>query len=596
MKRWIPLLLLAVVACDTTTSSHDAETPRSDRGVDGSLAADSAFDGSPATDIQTADIRMTGDGLAADARPDGTGRLDADAGARGDARERDDGVPADGATRADTGANRDATPTPDRGPPDSSLGHDARPVPDARLPDAALSDGPPDSDVAPDPGLDARAADDAAADVNPAAMVEDAAPEPPEWRLPDFELPVLEECEPVVLPAPQQADGDEEVCNYVDDDGDGLVDEGFDYNYLEPERWLGSSYRATTQDTAAGAAGGFGLVYSASETLFLAVDPFGCPYRHQQRLYFSNPHRGQSWAHWTTHYSPRIAFADGHYTVVYLEEHPENLEHRVVNPRTVFELYAHVFTEDGTPVAGPIDVFPGEGEFLHHDVVALGAEFGVLTFGGPNVRWVTLGTDGAATREPTVLLPWEGLNGYRRPIGMAYDGEAIGFAWEASPSLDRGHEIHFMRFDADGNILLQPTVIVPGLASHSSQSELVWTGEHFIAGYSTNVDNQLVAFNPAGRVSEGWPVRLGGGLGPGAWVGTVALSGGQLFVNSDIPDQSRWRFSLGGVSLGSAGGWVPGMVRGWQTSPTAAMIPVRPPHDSRERRVMLRFIGCQEAR
>jgi len=150
-------------------------------------------------------------------------------------------------------------------------------------------------------------------------------------------------------------------------------------------------------------------------------------------------------------------------------------------------------------------------------------------------------------------MHWNELNGYQRPIGLAHDGEAFVFAWEAFPSFEHGNEIQMTRFNVDGGILTEPTMVARGWADDTRTSGLAWTGTHFVLGYSRPGTNHLTTFDQDGSVLDGWPVEIGLApfRQPNEAVHRVVSAGGQLFVDSTTTDLRSGRFSADGRLVSS---------------------------------------------
>jgi hypothetical protein len=135
----------------------------------------------------------------------------------------DQGPPRDA---AGDGAIRDAASRPDATPPDAASRPDATP-PDAAVPDAApRPDATPRDAATPDAAVGDAALSDAAP---PDAAVPDAAP--PDAAPRDAALPDA-------APAPD-AFVRVETCNFQDDDLDGFIDEGPDHAPLRAPCYLG---------------------------------------------------------------------------------------------------------------------------------------------------------------------------------------------------------------------------------------------------------------------------------------------------------------------------------------------------------------------
>ncbi len=174
---------------------------------------DPARDGAARADRGRADARVE-----ADAAPPGTD------GGRADAAPTDP----DAAVAVDAGRDADArrdgaTPTPDAGvgdaapDPDAAASADAAPLTDA----AASADAAPDPDAAPTP--DAAPDPDAGCPAGAERACADAPPCPTAR-----ETCVAGAWQPCAIPA--------EACSGVDDDCDGLVDEGFPQRAWYPDR------------------------------------------------------------------------------------------------------------------------------------------------------------------------------------------------------------------------------------------------------------------------------------------------------------------------------------------------------------------------
>lgn len=444
-RSW--LLALAVLGCE----DPGADAPR-DAAVSGDAAVDAAVvDRGPVADVGARDARVDG------------GRRDV--GVVLDARATDalprDAVVADGA--------RDAVSRPD------AWG-------DAQHPRDAAADVATDLDVGVDAHRDAHPPDTAmAADVRLPDSAVDAAI--------DAAQPGPDACIGVVLPPLAESVNGEEVCNYVDDDGDGLVDEGFEYRPLahgvpvlpEPrltprscelrwngERfaisWVGGGYLATAAAD----------LCPASEPLFIVNDDGGWPSE------------------------VRLAQTPSAFAVAFLDAGRGRV-------------YVQMFSTNGVPLTRAIAVGQRNGlPRFFFDITPVGDDFAVFVE-SPDGRgtYELLNRDGDVLRGPLPVLP-EGAS-FLRGFGIGFDGVALGLAWDIGGDLS---EAAFMRWSLNGEIVTPPLGLGRGyqFPNHIVGMEVV--GRQYLVAYIQSGARARVAEfdasrEPPVRFVDPWEVRSG---------------------------------------------------------------------------------------
>ena len=384
----------------------------------------------------------------------------------------------------------------DRGPLDAGRDADldgrvvdARPL-DARPVDAQSVDaGPPD--VRP---MDARAPDrgppDAAQPDMPVldAFPPDAAPPPP--------------CVGIVLPPPPDSPDGSEVCNYRDDDGDGLVDEGFPYDFIgEPVRITLAPENHPQEVKIAWSGDGYGVAwYSAPGFRFAKLDTWGCPTRALQSV-DQNPARP------FLPDSLELAFAGDRFAVAFTQE-----RRQIEGSPGGFGTFVQLFDREGQRVGELIDVDPTISHLRFNSIVPFGDQFAIFSSayhpqrGGLSYSaFIMLDRDGHIVLGPS--HPYDvqpGLGqGMSNLIGMAFDGEGFGMAWH-------GVDNWFMRWSPEGVVLTQPTRVDTRLSRFSG---IAWNGSHYVVpsdGAGFRGEGVFLSFlRPDGGAADWSPVQLG---------------------------------------------------------------------------------------
>lgn len=413
---------------------------------------------------------------------------------------RDVGRPSDAAPRdAEADARRldarvplDAV-VPDRGPPD------ARPV-DARLPDrgagdarvldATLADrGPAQPDARP---LDAALPDAAPLDAAPPdAALPDLGPDAVVDAFVDASLPA---CEGIVLsPLPESLDGSE-VCNHRDDDGDGRVDEGFAYGFLgepvritpEPEG-LVQGLRLTLSEV------GYGVAWIDSALSFMTLDPTGCPTSRIWRV-DQNP-EGPPFIPG----SLDLASAGDRFAAIFTQR-------RVGAPGTGIGTFVQLFDRGGRPVGRPIDLDRRLSFWGQNAIIPFGEHFAVFAGALHPQRgnrtysvFVILDRDGRPVQGPS--HPFnpapEDEVALAEVVGLAFDGEGFGLAWEYIWSW-------FMRWSPDGEVLTPHF----RYGDFSNPAGVGWDGTHYLLNDRVENRYSVHYFTPAGQPAPWSPLTF----------------------------------------------------------------------------------------
>ncbi|MCB9548860.1 MAG: hypothetical protein H6706_23900 [Myxococcales bacterium] len=458
-------------------------------------------------------------GLCLVACDEGGGRQ-VDAGAAG----LDVGRPDAGrdAGRPDGGV-RDASPR-DAARPDASRLLDAgrdRGVADARVVDAVV-------DAARDAVVDAGdAAVDAYQDLGP-----------------------LDACVGFEPPPPVASPDGSEVCNYLDDDGDGHVDEGFAYDVLGPP----------IRVSAAPSGGFFDLQIAWVDGRYVVswLAPFGqrsrtlasngCPQGEERRIR-ANPDAV------ILPSSSAMAVTADRYAVVFTQER--------IRPDGWWRgwgTFVQVYDLEGNPVGELIDIEPEVSHigYVGNLIVAAGEQFAVFSpaydpfeGGAGYSSFVLIDRDGHIVAGPG--HPYDVPAGDRRSIGkvigMAWDGEAFGLAWYGGGNW-------FIRFSPDGELLVPPTT-TPGLGLRARHTDVVWNGAYFVIPNEAGGNRVRLAFlDREGREAPFSPVVIGGLQGDTLTYHLV-LGGSELLhyagyeVEGGPPESTVWfhRFDLNGASI-----------------------------------------------
>lgn len=427
-------------------------------------------------------------------------------------------------SRPDTMPAIDARPAdarmPDRGPPD------ARPV-DARLPDrgagdarvldASLADqGPAQPDARP---LDAALPDAAPLDAAPPdAALPDLGPDAVVDAFVDASLPA---CEGIVLPPlPESLDGSE-VCNHRDDDGDGRVDEGFVYGFLgEPVRITPEPQALASDVGIVQADDGYGAVwYEGGGFAFLTLGPNGCP---TSRI-------------WVTDHNPAdvhvpgsmdLAFAGNRFAAIFTER-------RVGGPGTGIGTFVQLFDRGGRPVGRPIDLDRRLSFWGQNAIIPFGEHFAVFAGALHPQRgnrtysvFVILDRDGRPVQGPS--HPFnpapEDEVALAEVVGLAFDGEGFGLAWEYIWSW-------FMRWSPDGEVLTPHF----RYGDFSNPAGVGWDGTHYLLTEHGEDRYNIHYFTPAGLPAPWSPLVFGNA--PNGHASVV-----QVMAGESMSLVSAWHF------------------------------------------------------
>lgn len=485
---------------------------------------------------------------------------------------RDVGRPSDAAPRdAEADARRlDARPPVDAVVRDAHS-PDARPPVDADVRDASVADARPPMDAT---RPDARPVDAQPRDAGPVDAAVDAGP-------PDA-------CVGIVLPPPPESPDGSEVCNYRDDDGDGLVDEGFPYDFLgEPVR-INQEPEGVDELYLRWSGDGFGVFWSEVRGFrFIKLDTRGCPVSITQT---SDPNPGGV----AFPDSGGLAFAAQRFAALLSHERPP------INGRHQgFGTYLQLYDLDGQPVGQPIDIDPTLLHLGKNAILAWGDHFAVFsgTF-DPETGGITYGTfvifdrDGRPVMGPSHPFnpPLDEGMSLGTAIGMDWDGEGFGFVW-----LGAGN--WFMRWSPEGVVLTEPAA-PNGIGNFNHRPGIAWNGTYYVVP-NNGLDGQTVrlAFIAPDGSSPPWsPAVLSGGRYPSITYGIQRMGAGMLHHGAYADRQDRvglW-FSL----LDDAG--VPTSpalrdtveIRAFVTIPGAPVFGVFVPLRSTD--VFLTAIGCRQ--
>jgi hypothetical protein len=459
-------------------------------------------------------------GVADGARSDGAAR---------DARVTDasgeDSGPRDGAVARDGGAR------------DAAIDFDANL--DALLPtDGTAGDAssPLDRGAPPDTAVDAESVTDAA--VADAIPVDGAA-------MSDAARPA---CEGVPLPpAPDSPDGSE-VCNYRDDDGDGLVDEGFAYEVLEPQSGRiipGSQRMDMPADFEMKWSGdGYGLAWAANGIVnFVKIDEHGCRSGPHHPLDQNPEDRGAA----IFPGSLDLEYSGGRFALTFTQLRQE----RAGQPGGI-GTFLYLFERDGALAAGPIDLDPTLNFGASNAIAALGDQFGVFASAFDRAGQLTssyyalFNRDGHSIHGAVETFS-EARGGlpFNELIGLASDGDGFGLAWTTSLPGRGAADVAFMRWSADGRILTEPQIL---LAGTSDAAGLAWTGDHFAVPYSSGHGAFVAFVRPDGVVERS--SELGRRPDGAALWYRLTSSASQILAYTAAPTASLFRVSESGQILG----------------------------------------------
>lgn len=274
-------------------------------------------------------------------------------------------------------------------------------------------------------------------------------------------------CVGVVLPAPLDSSDGSEVCNYRDDDGDGLIDEGFPYEFLgEPLRISEEPAELLEELHIAWSGDGYGVVWYARGGLhFVKLDARGCPLTPVQVI-TQNPSAVLLPG------SIDLAFSGNRFAAVFTQGR---------NERAGIGTFVQIFALDGAPMGNPIDLDPTLSHFAFNVIMPYEEQFAVFsaaihpqTGGRTYSAFAILDQEGrfvSGPSHPYNAAPGSGM-GILNLIGVAYDGEGFGMAWHAAGN-------PFMRWAPDGQVLVPP-VETGWLGSRAFFSGIAWTGEHYV--------------------------------------------------------------------------------------------------------------------
>lgn len=406
----------------------------------------------------------------------------------------------------------DSRPQPDRGARESGVRDDGSldMSADVHLVDRRIEEDipPKDQAIEADLGrLDAQLRDDLS--IAPDAGTQrdaqppepDAQPPEPDAQPPEPDAGVPQECVGIQRDYPASEDGNE-ICNFVDDDGDGLIDEGFSYELgderidilAEPERDFVRNIRLASSE------GGFAAAWLSLERIavrLVTMERSGCVRSAAQTI--TGPD-----------YSPfgdslHLAGSGDRFGVVYTTFRA---------PGDIFggfASYVHIFDEAGQSVGEPIELTPMLNALGHNAIVGLGnGNFGVFAATSHPEGGRTYSAFARVDRDGLIVdritHPYDlGADGqgafFDRIIGMTYSGQVFGLAW-------LGERVHFMTWDDDGNVVLPPRR-PGGNGELSRDSGIGWNGTHFLI---PRVDHDFLGVNlisPAGETPDWSPVVLG---------------------------------------------------------------------------------------
>lgn len=316
-------------------------------------------------------------------------------------------------------------------------------------------------------------------------------------------------CEPFEFPPLAESVNGEEVCNYIDDDGDGRVDEGFDYVPLDHRAPLwGEDVGSWVPEQLRWSGRRFGFAWTAADSYFVTAGSDFCDASRPVRLHVEG----------NDAVAARMAAARGVFGVVF----------QVVNPPRAFVQF---FSEDGLSLTEPIHVGERNGlATFFIDIASVEEDFAIFTE-TPDGRGVyqLMTALGENVHGPMPVLPGGAfVNG----IGMVYDGEGIGFSWMGGG--DGQGPIRFMRWRPDGEVLNPPFALREfGSVHHEIIVGMDAIGKNYVVPYVWDFligpDVALAAFVDMGpEVPSVRHVELGETVG--ATHGLVFATQGQFFL------------------------------------------------------------------
>lgn len=454
----------------------------------------------------------------------------------------------------DRAGGADARVSGDSGRAD--LGRDAtQDAADARVNDAVVRDAraPGDLDaLRPDArGLDAavvdvgmldRGAADAA--VPDAAMVDARVPDAAmvDARVPDAaaDQGPPPACVGIRLPPPPESPDGREVCNYRDDDGDGLVDETFPYVFL------GEPIRLTPEPVIHVHVGELRLAWAGDRygvswvnawgMYFVTLDATGCPLSPVVNIN-QNP-EGRPFLVG----SHDMTFTGRHFAAVFTQDRLA-----VDGVARGLGTFVQMFNLEGRPVGDFIDVDPALSFAGYNAIEPMGDRFAVFGAafrqGGPRYSaFIILDQEGRIVHGPShpfAAEPGEGQS-MTTLIGMAFDGEGFGMAWY-------GPNIWFTRWSPEGVVLTPPVHLIAWMSQNSG---IAWTGQRYMVPHYTHDDVYIDILAPDGSRSA--PSQIYVGHQPNGW-GALSLlqwANDQLLVVAGVENGVLRRYSAAGGILG----------------------------------------------
>lgn len=390
------------------------------------------------------------------------------------------------------------------------------------------------ADAVADAHTDARAGDSSVGDgARPpvdAAIRDNGLPD----ALVDAGLPA---CEGIALPPPPDSPDGSEVCNYRDDDGDGRVDEGFAYDFLgEPVRITPDPQSNPRDYRIVWTGREYGVAWVTSFGLsFMTLDTSGCP---TSRLWLidQNP-LGDPFAP----DSGDMAFSGDRFAAMFTQL-------RVGPPGSGIGTFIQLFDRSGRPVGDLIDLDPRLSFFGKNAIVPFGDQFAVFASAfDPETGGLTYSVFAILDQEGRVVVgpshPYNPELGQGQAmsdfIGMAFDGEGFGMAWEGEGSW-------FMRWSPEGEVLVPPQPV----GVFGQRSGIAWTGMHYVVPTNARDTVSLDFIGRDGSAAPWSPVLVGNN--PSGWAGVspVVAAADQVLVVAAVERLILRRYSQLGTILG----------------------------------------------